>query len=109
MYLITAITDLYRDDAVDSNNDVKMTLNRSPSSAIVLDRFLDRFRSIKEATDDLVVKHKTDSYCDGFLPRSDELAIVIFCNAFKDSNVRFDLQHLVQSSSALNIFQAAES
>ena len=38
---------------------------------------------MKEATDDLVVKNKMDSYCDGFLPRSDELAIVIFCNAFE--------------------------
>jgi len=52
----------------------------SLSSATVLDAF----RSIKEATDDFVVKNKMDTYCDEFLPRSDELAIAIFCNAFEE-------------------------
>jgi SAM-dependent methyltransferase len=42
------------------------------------------FRSIKEATDDFIVKNKMDTYCEEFLPRSDELAIAIFCNAFEE-------------------------
>ena len=57
-----------------------MPRNGSLSSAIVLDTF----RSIKEATDDFVVKNKLDIHCDDFLPRSDELAIAIFCNAFEE-------------------------
>ena len=45
---------------------------------------LDTFRSIKKAADDFVVKNKMDTYCDEFLPRSDELANAIFCNAFEE-------------------------
>jgi hypothetical protein len=52
----------------------------SISSAIVLDVF----SSIKEATDDFVVKNKMEGYRDDFLPRSDELAIIISCNATKE-------------------------
>ncbi|KAF2177292.1 methyltransferase domain-containing protein [Zopfia rhizophila CBS 207.26] len=52
----------------------------SLSSAAVLDAF----RSMREATDNFVVKNKIETYCSEFIPRSDELAIAIFCNAFEE-------------------------
>ena len=52
----------------------------SLSSATVLDAF----RSMREATDDFIVKNKIDTYCSEFIPRSDELAIAVFCNAFEE-------------------------
>lgn len=66
----------------DPNNDVRMPSKEdgSLSSATVLNTF----RSIKEVTDDFVVKNKMETYCDEFTPRSDELAIAIFCNAFEE-------------------------
>lgn len=45
---------------------------------------LDAFRSMREATDDFIVKNKIDTYCSEFIPRSDELAIAVFCNAFEE-------------------------
>lgn len=55
---------------------------------------LDAFGTIKEATDDYVVRNKMDTYCKEFLPRSDELAIAIFCNAFEE------LGHPIRSATA---------
>ena len=45
---------------------------------------LDAFRYIKEASDDFIVKNKFDTYCAEFMPRSEELSIAIFCNAFEE-------------------------
>lgn len=45
---------------------------------------LDAFRSIKEATDDFVLQNQFETYCEEFMPRSEELSIAIFCNAFEE-------------------------
>jgi 2-polyprenyl-3-methyl-5-hydroxy-6-metoxy-1,4-benzoquinol methylase len=45
---------------------------------------LGAFRSIKEATDDFIVENEFETYCNEFMPRSNELSIAIFCNAFEE-------------------------
>jgi thioester reductase-like protein/SAM-dependent methyltransferase len=45
---------------------------------------LDAFRYIKEASDEFIVKNKFETYCAEFMPRSEELSIAIFCNAFEE-------------------------
>lgn len=41
------------------------------------------FQDIKEATDDFILQNNMDTYCEEFLPRSDELAIAIVGQAFE--------------------------
>jgi thioester reductase-like protein/acyl carrier protein/SAM-dependent methyltransferase len=64
----------------DTNGDVSSKKEVPLNSATVLDAF----RSIKEASDDFIVKNKFETYCAEFMPRSNELSIAIFCNAFED-------------------------
>lgn len=49
-------------------------------SAIVLDAF----RATRDSIDDYILKNKVDNYCSEFIPRTDELAIAVFCNAFEE-------------------------
>jgi 2-polyprenyl-3-methyl-5-hydroxy-6-metoxy-1,4-benzoquinol methylase len=48
------------------------------------DTVLDAFLGVKERTDEFIVKNKLQTYYAEFVPRSDELAIAIFCNAFEE-------------------------
>lgn len=48
------------------------------------DLVLDAFQDIKSKTDDFIVKNKLQTYYADFVPRSDELAIAIFCNTFEE-------------------------
>lgn len=61
------------------NVDIKMEEGSLSSAAV-----LDAFRGMREATDDFILKNKIDTYCSEFIPRSDELAIAVFCNAFEE-------------------------
>ncbi|KAF9884910.1 hypothetical protein FE257_000901 [Aspergillus nanangensis] len=45
---------------------------------------LDAFSDIKSRTDEFIVTHNLDTYSAEFLPRSEEIAIAIFCNALED-------------------------
>ena len=45
---------------------------------------LNAFRSMKTTTDEFIVQNMIEDYCDDYLPKSDELAIAIFCNAFEE-------------------------
>ncbi|KAM0255271.1 hypothetical protein ACHAQJ_005926 [Trichoderma viride] len=45
---------------------------------------LEAFRSMREMTDNFIVKNKIDTYCSEFIPRSDELAVAVFCNALDE-------------------------
>lgn len=44
---------------------------------------LNAFREIKDATDDIILKHGMDTYCEEYLPRSDELTVAIIIRAFE--------------------------
>lgn len=44
---------------------------------------LEAFRAMRESIDDCIVKNKIDTHCSEFIPRTDELAIAVFCNAFE--------------------------
>ncbi|CZR67901.1 uncharacterized protein PAC_17800 [Phialocephala subalpina] len=48
------------------------------------DTVLDAFLGVKDRTDEFIVKNKLQTYYSEFVPRSDELAIAIFCNAFEE-------------------------
>jgi len=48
------------------------------------DIVLDAFQEVKDSTDAFISKNKLQTYCADFLPRSDKLAIAIFCNAFEE-------------------------
>jgi SAM-dependent methyltransferase len=48
------------------------------------DTVLEAFNQVKDRTDAFIVKNKFQTYCTEFLPRSNELAIAIFCNAFEE-------------------------
>ncbi|PTB66763.1 hypothetical protein BBK36DRAFT_1140539 [Trichoderma citrinoviride] len=52
--------------------------------ALDSDTVLDAFRDVKQATDDFIVNNHLDTYCDEFLPKSNKLAISIFCNVFEE-------------------------
>ncbi|KAE8365524.1 S-adenosyl-L-methionine-dependent methyltransferase [Aspergillus caelatus] len=45
---------------------------------------LDAFSDIKGRTDEFIVTNNLDTYSAEFLPRSEEIAIAIFCNALED-------------------------
>jgi len=51
----------------------------------LLDRalVLNAFQSIKDATDDIILKNNMDTYCEEFLPRTDELTIAAVSQAFE--------------------------
>ena len=53
------------------------------AGALDADVVLDAFRATRESIDDCIVKNKIDTYCSEFIPRTDELATSIFCNAFE--------------------------
>ncbi|KAI0202676.1 methyltransferase domain-containing protein [Astrocystis sublimbata] len=57
-----------------------------PSKETVLDAdsVLDAFQNAKDRTDESIRKNNMSTYCADFLPRADELAIAIFCNAFEN-------------------------
>jgi SAM-dependent methyltransferase len=44
---------------------------------------LNAFQSIKDATDDIILKNNMDTYCEEYLPRSNELTIAIVSQAFE--------------------------
>ncbi|RDW76206.1 hypothetical protein BP5796_07027 [Coleophoma crateriformis] len=44
---------------------------------------LNAFQNIKDATDDIILKNNMDTYCEEYLPRSNELAIAIVSQAFE--------------------------
>lgn len=48
------------------------------------DTVLEAFFSVKDSTDDFILKNNLQTYCAEFLLRSDELATAIFCNAFEE-------------------------
>ena len=54
------------------------------ASALNSATVLDAFRATRESIDDYIVKNKIDTYCSEFIPRTDELAIAVFCNAFEE-------------------------
>ncbi|KAK4243562.1 S-adenosyl-L-methionine-dependent methyltransferase [Corynascus novoguineensis] len=45
---------------------------------------LDAFSDIKNRTDQFIVANNLDSYSAEFLPRSEEIAVAIFCNALEE-------------------------
>ena len=45
---------------------------------------LDAFSDIKDHTDEFIVANNLDTYSADFLPRSEDLAIAIFCNALEE-------------------------
>lgn len=45
---------------------------------------LDAFSDIKARTDDFIVANNLATYSKDFLPRSEEIAVAIFCNALED-------------------------
>lgn len=53
-------------------------------SSLDSDAILDAFSVVKDGTDGFIVKNNLQAYCAEFLPRSNELAIAIFCNAFEE-------------------------
>ena len=79
-------------DDVSHHNDKHLTNGVAPpddddrNKEVPLDSrlLLDAFRSIKKASDDFIVKNNFDTYCAEFMPRSDELSIAFFCNAFEE-------------------------
>jgi 2-polyprenyl-3-methyl-5-hydroxy-6-metoxy-1,4-benzoquinol methylase len=45
---------------------------------------LDAFSDIKDRTDEFIIANNLGTYSAKFLPRSEEIAIAIFCNAFEE-------------------------
>ncbi|KAF3012564.1 hypothetical protein E8E14_001900 [Neopestalotiopsis sp. 37M] len=44
---------------------------------------LNAFQSIKDATDNIIAEHNMDTYCEEYLPRSDELTVALVSQAFE--------------------------
>ncbi|KAL7787159.1 S-adenosyl-L-methionine-dependent methyltransferase [Trichoderma ceciliae] len=57
-----------------------------PTKDVSLDSdiVLDAFRDVKQATDDFIVNNHLDTYCDEFVPKSNQIAISIFCSVFEE-------------------------
>jgi acyl transferase domain-containing protein/acyl carrier protein/SAM-dependent methyltransferase len=80
-------------DSATRQNHEKLTMNGTglltngesvPEVPLDSTLVLDAFRYIKEASDDFIVKNKFETYCAEFMPRSEEVSIAIFCNAFEE-------------------------
>ncbi|KAL7803485.1 S-adenosyl-L-methionine-dependent methyltransferase [Trichoderma aethiopicum] len=61
-----------------------MVMPATQDVALDSDVVLDAFRNVKQATDDFIVNNHLDTYCGEFLPKSNKIAISIFCTVLEE-------------------------
>ena len=63
--------------------EVDLKMHQMEGNSLNRALILNAFRDIKDATDDIILKYNMDTYCEEYLPRSDELTVAIIVRAFE--------------------------